>query len=49
MRLDNMGKSDREKYLDLLAEKYPEREDICREIINLSAIIAGRSSICPPS
>ena len=39
MRLDNMGKSDREKYLDLLAEKYPEREDICREIINLSAIM----------
>ena len=39
MRLENTGKSDREKYLDLLAEKYPEREDICREIINLSAIM----------
>ena len=23
MRLENTGKSDREKYLDLLAEKYP--------------------------
>ena len=39
MRLENTGKSDREKYLDLLAEKYPEREDVCREIINLSAIM----------
>ncbi len=28
-----------EKYLSLLAEKYPSRQSICREIINLNAIL----------
>lgn len=30
---------DQEKYLTLLAEKYPTTQSICREIINLSAIL----------
>ena len=28
-----------EKYLRLLAEKYPTRQSVCREIINLNAIL----------
>lgn len=27
-----------EKYLELLAEKYPTEQAVCREIINLKAI-----------
>lgn len=29
-----------EKYLELLAEKYPTEQAVCREIINLKAISA---------
>lgn len=39
MRADTMGKSDEEKYLNLLSEKYPTRAEALREIINLSAIM----------
>ena len=28
-----------EKYLELLAEKYPTEQAVCREIINLKAIL----------
>ena len=28
-----------EKYLKLLAEKYPSRQAVCKEIINLNAIL----------
>lgn len=29
-----------EKYLELLAEKYPTEQAVCREIINLKAILS---------
>ena len=29
-----------QRYLDLLAEKYPTQQAVCREIINLSAILS---------
>lgn len=29
-----------QKYLELLAEKYPTQQAVCREIINLSAILS---------